>query len=118
MNTKNFKLFNFLKPDEKYISSEEMLKRGGDKMLGKEEYEYLLAFPDKIPTEWQKFYIIFGKDLKRDSVGDLHVPYLRFEGGQWVLGFDWLGYNWDDDDRLACSESLDIRTVGTLPEVV
>lgn len=42
----------------------------------------------------------------RDSNGNLHVPYLNWNGDRWVLNFNWVDNDFNDNDVLARSNSF------------
>ena len=100
---------SFLKDSDKngYIDGPEMRKRAPEFKgnLGLSDGKIMLADGGKlIPKEFRDFYIPLPGTLLRDPDGRLHVPYLNFDVGRWVLSFDWLDDVWAGRGRLACSE--------------
>lgn len=84
------KFIDYLKPEETYVVGEEMLRRGGDEMTGKEDLEYYQAHPDLLKNYKDKF-LIFGGYSKLDSNDSRDVASLRWVGDRWILFWDWLG---------------------------
>ena len=48
--------------------------------------------------------------ILRDSDGNLNVPYLYWNGDRWVLNFNWLRNDFNDNDRLARVVSYSLRS--------
>jgi len=97
---------SFRKDGEPPISGDEVRKRAiqfrGN--LGLADGKRMLAEQDKISAELQEYCISLPGTVLRDSDDYLHVPCLRFFDGHWVLDFFWLGGDWPDYVRFACSE--------------
>ena len=55
--------------------------------------------------QWVVLKVIYCIIL-RDSDGNLNVPYLNWNGDRWVLNFNWLDNDFNDNDRLARGYSL------------
>lgn len=93
---------SFVKDGEKWISSEEMIKRAKElgAMLGQHHAEWLLERQKEIPKEWLKVYIVFPGTVWRDPGGRLYVPYLGRDGEQWCLRFGCLDFDWRSGGRL------------------
>lgn len=97
---------SFLKGPKTLLSGEAM-RRHAVKLkgnLGLADGKRLLAEQDKIPAEFQDFYIPLPGTVLRDPIGDLRVAYLYWHGDRWLLSFRWLGDDRDDRGRFACSE--------------
>lgn len=90
MNIQKLELVSFLKEGEEYINGEEMLNRAGSAIV---DYEELLKQQSEFPEEWREFNILFPK-ASLDVHRFRHVPYLGWDGGQWVLNFYWVGHNY------------------------
>lgn len=93
-------LVPFLKDGESGISGDEMIKRAKelDADLGQHYAESLLANQQKIPKEWEKFFLIFPDTIWYDpDFGDHYMPCLDCYDGQWNLGFFWLFNGLGDD---------------------
>ena len=52
-------------------------------------------------VKWIMSYIIL-----RNSDGNLHVAYLNWNDDAWVLNFNWLDNDWNENDRLVACEFL------------
>lgn len=87
MNIQKLELASFLREGEEYINGEEMLNRAGSAIV---DYEELLKQQSEFPEEWREFYILFPK-ASLDVHRFRHMPYLFWDGGQWVLNFLWVG---------------------------
>lgn len=85
-------LVEFLKDKESFVPGDVMRERakelGG--LTGQFHAERLLGGAESIPKEWRQFYLLFPGTVWRDSGGDLLVPYLRWDGDRWFLGWGWL----------------------------
>lgn len=92
----------FLLKGESYIKGEELVERAKKMQanLGQRQAEYLLDHQDKIPEEWRQYYLVFPGTTWRGRGGFRSVPYLRWDGERWCLGFAWLGSVFDSGDRL------------------
>jgi len=66
--------------------------------------DYLLAHPELILEEWKGKYIFFWGTIYRGSGGRLYVRYLRWGGGAWNWGYNWLDDSWDSYYPVACSQ--------------
>ncbi len=89
---------SFLKGSESYINGEEMVIRARTEFganYGQEDAEWLLEHQAEIPVDLQKYYLVFPGTVWQDSRGVRDVPYLDWNGDQWILNFNWL----DDDFR-------------------
>ena len=98
-------IVGFLEGNESRVNGEVMKQRAKklNANLGQHHAEYLLEHQDLIPKEWRgKFYLTFPGTVWRGRGGDRFVPYLFWLGGEWCLGFDWLGLGWVSYARLVC----------------
>ncbi|OGL68956.1 hypothetical protein A3B21_04425 [Candidatus Uhrbacteria bacterium RIFCSPLOWO2_01_FULL_47_24] len=98
---------SFLKEGEAVISGPEMRTRARELKgnWGLSDGKRMLADKGKlIRAEFHPFYIPLAGTLLRGPGGGLDIPCLDFDGGRWYLYFGWLGHDWDDCGRLACSE--------------
>lgn len=95
-------LAEFLKKGETSVIGDVMFDRAVelDNRASQQHAERLLAQQDSIPEEWRKFYLVFPGTKWRHSGGGPLVPYLRWSGVKWYLGWRWLGYHWNSDCRL------------------
>ncbi len=93
---------SFLEKGESCVNGEVMLQRAKAKGLDWSQYdaEYLLEHQDEIPKKLRKFCLPFTGTVWRDSGGGRCVACLDWCGGEWCLGWGWLGYDWDSDCRL------------------
>ena len=89
-----------------WINSDEMIKKSKELngYVGMAEAEYLLEHQDLIIKDIQDKYIIFPATILRNSSGGRCVAYLLWDGGRWVLHFNWLDHRWDGFALVACSE--------------
>lgn len=62
----------------------------------------LLVHTELIPEEWKGKYIFFWGTIYRNSVGDLYVRYLYWDGSKWYWFYFWL----DDDFNSDCPAAL------------
>lgn len=108
LKIKDLQLSEFLKNGEISINGDEMAKRAKESgsNFRQSEAEWLLKNQEKIPTEWQKYYIAFPGTVWRDSCGDRNVPFLFWRGDGWYLGFRWLEGDWDSIDRVLRSRKV------------
>ncbi len=97
-------LEEFLTKDdtEGYISGNELEKRikGRDDLAGQRHLEAMLWDQASIPVEWRNFYLVAPGTVWVYSNGCRDVPYLYWDGKQWVLDFFWIDYFFDSIDRL------------------
>ena len=104
LDSKPFKpdIKEFLKPNESYVNGEAMKQRAKElnAHLGQHHAEYLEEHPELIPKEWRDKYLVFPGTVWQDRDGSRSVPYLRWGGGEWCLGFNRLRLGWGGDDRL------------------
>jgi len=107
-------LASFLEPGESYVNGETMRQRAVvlKANLGLADLKVALADQAKISEEAKPFYIVFPGTVLRDPDGrlcvaylswggDLCVAYLGWDDDRWVVDFDRVASDWDDDDRLA-----------------
>ncbi len=104
---KDLEFISFLEKGEEYVKGE-VLRQRAVKLkanLGLCDGKYLLEHQDEIPAKLRgKKYIVLSGTLLRDSGGGLHVPYLRWHGGRWVLSFIWVGLGFSAGGCLARSK--------------
>lgn len=88
--------------DNGVISGPEFEKRAkAQKDIGGQRHlEDMLRQADKIPVEHRKFCLVATETVWDDSVGRRLVPYLRWRGGRWSLGFHCLGAGFHSGCRL------------------
>ena len=58
-----------------------------DRLLGQVHCEYLVAHPDQIPEEYEKFMLVFAGTIWRSPDGNHQVPCASFRQGEWSLIF-------------------------------
>ena len=58
-----------------------------DRLLGQVHCEYLVAHPDQIPEDYQKFMLVFAGTIWRSPDGNHQVPCATFRQGEWSLIF-------------------------------
>ena len=101
-------LDTFLCEGESNVVGHTMLRRGKEGAkergagAGQLHAERMIEQQDKIPVEWQDFYLVFIGTVWCGPDGDLCVPYLYYDDDGWHLDWRWLDYDWglNDDDRL------------------
>jgi hypothetical protein len=93
----------FLKRDESYVKGTIMMDRakGMGSLAGQLHAERLLDQQESIPKELRNFYFVFTGTVWCNPDGDLHVPYLYWNGVKWILIFDCLDDGFDSSNRLA-----------------
>ena len=69
--------------------------------LGQRHCEYLLANPEMIPEEYNRYTLVFGGTLWRDGAGNHLVPCLHRSRGEWTIIFGILEMGMDGTDRMA-----------------
>ncbi|MCX6721559.1 MAG: hypothetical protein NT026_03110 [Candidatus Staskawiczbacteria bacterium] len=94
-------LQEFLQKGESHVSGEEMVKRAEIK-TGLHHAEAMLRNQEKIPAEWQKFYLVF-TEVWRGPDGSRRVWCLGWGGGRWGLDGYWLDGAFDSSARLVGS---------------
>ena len=93
----------FLKDGESLIGGEELILRARgelDANYGQEDADWLVKNQSKIPEGLRPFYLVFTGTIWEASGGSRDVAYLRFDGRQWILRFDWLDDGFRSRDRL------------------
>lgn len=114
---KQIQFIDYLKDSEKYVTGEEMLKRGGLDMAGKEDLEYYLAHPELL-EDYKDNYLIFGGYTKLDPYGDRRVAYLLWVGDRWILSWRWLESGFSRRALLVrARKSLDLKVSWPLDEL-
>jgi len=99
-------LDTFLREDESSVIGHTMLERAKEDAeekgarTGQLHAERMLEQQDKIPAEWQNFYLVFTGTVWRGSSGDVCVPFLCWGGVRWRLYWDFLDGGWSDSNRL------------------
>jgi len=99
-------LDTFLREDESSVIGHTMLERAKEDAeekgarTGQLHAERMLEQQDKIPAEWQNFYLVFTGTVWRSSGGFICVPCLCWGGGEWRLSGGCLGSDWDGLSRL------------------
>jgi len=93
VGTIELELNEFLREGEEFVKGEVMRERSKQLgfVLGERHARALLKRQDRIPEAWRQYYLVFPGTVWRDHDGFLGVPYLRWYGGQWDLGFRWIG---------------------------
>lgn len=96
---------SFVRKNESYVGGELMLKRAllHRANFGLADVKYLLDHQSEIPVALRRQYLVFTGTLLRDTRRGLHIPYLYWNGRNWVLIFAWLGLEWDDSARFVRS---------------
>ncbi len=89
--------------DEPFMVGEDVVERvrSMSPKLGQRHCEYLLAHPDMIPEEYNRYTLVFGGTLWRDQAGNHLVPCLHRSQGEWKIIFGLLEMGMDDTDRMA-----------------
>lgn len=59
--------------------------------------DWCLAHPEFIPEGWKGKAVFFWGTVYRNSVGDLCVRYLYWDGGRWDWHYLWLENHWSFD---------------------
>ena len=92
----------FKADDEEDLYGEEVVERvlALDGMLGQRHAEYLLAHPDEIPEEFQRYSLIFPGTVWRSPEGNHQVPCANWRQGTWELTFGIVEGGFDASDRL------------------
>lgn len=91
----------------KFVEGKKLRKElGGQKVLNANVLGYLLAHPELIPDEWKGKAIFFWGTIYCDSVGNLSVRCLRWNGIQWSWSFYWLDDCFYDNNPAAVSASI------------
>lgn len=107
IGTIELELNEFLLEGEDYVKGDVMRERARKFgfVLGERHARALLARQNEIPESWRKFYLVFPGTVWQDGRGSLGVPGLDWDGGQWVLDFDWLEGGFSSDDRVVAPRS-------------
>ncbi len=71
-----------------------------ERMLGQRHAEYLLAHPDEIPEDFQRYSLIFPGTVWRSPEGNHQVPCANWRQGSWELTFGIVEGGFDASDRL------------------
>ena len=89
--------------DEPFMVGDDVIDRvrSMSPKLGQRHAEYLLAHPDMIPEEYNRYSLVFGGTLWRDQAGNHLVPCLHRSRGEWTLIFGILEMGMDNTDRMA-----------------
>lgn len=98
----------FVRSNESFLSLNEVRKRAKKikACLGQHHAEWLLENQHLISWEWRNYHLIFPGTVWQVDEKNYRIPYLRWDGWQWILDFCY-GENWDtDDDRLVRPRSL------------
>lgn len=75
----------FVNDDEYFILGTEMLKRiRGHKCLGQRQAEAMLRNQERIPEEWQDYWLVFPASQQRES-GVVEVPFIKWTFDRWLL---------------------------------
>ena len=99
-------LDTFLREDESSVIGHTMLERAKEDAeekgarTGQLHAERMLEQQDKIPAEWQNFYLVFTGTVWRNSDGRIYVPYLYWSDDEWRLRWRYLGTYWSVNNRL------------------
>ena len=99
-------LDTFLREDESSVIGHTMLERAKEDAeekgarTGQLHAERMLEQQDKIPAEWQNFYLVFTGTVWRNSDGRIYVPFLYWNDGRWRLRWRYLGTYWSVNNRL------------------
>ncbi|MCH7792056.1 MAG: hypothetical protein IID31_07240, partial [Planctomycetes bacterium] len=95
-------LTSFKAEGEEDLFGEEVVERvlALDGMLGQRHAEYLLAHPDEIPDDFQRYSLIFPGTIWRSPEGNHQVPCANWRQGSWELTFGIVEGGFDASDRL------------------
>ena len=77
----------------------------GKPVLNANVLGYLLAHPELIPEEWEKYRVFFWGTIYRDLHGFLCVRCLDWRDGGWRWHYSWLDLVWLDLDPAALRAS-------------
>lgn len=94
--------------DGGWINTDKMRKRAVELQgnLGLSDGKRIVHEQDELSAEFNGVsYIPLPGTVLRSPDGRLCVPYLYRDGGRLVVFFDWVGCDWRDRGRFACSES-------------
>ncbi|OGZ76229.1 MAG: hypothetical protein A3G45_02325 [Candidatus Staskawiczbacteria bacterium RIFCSPLOWO2_12_FULL_37_15] len=85
-------------------SGEEMVKRAKEQgaLTGLRHAEAMLRNQERIPVEWQKYYLVFSEVWQGPGGGRL-VWRLSWDGAHWRLVYGWLGCGFVSSYRLVAS---------------
>jgi hypothetical protein len=89
--------------DEPFMVGDDVIDRvrSMSPKLGQRHCEYILAHPEMIPEEYNRYTLVFGGTLWRDQAGNHLVPCLHRSRGEWTLIFGILEMGMDNTDRMA-----------------
>ena len=89
--------------DEPFVVGDDVIDRvrSMSPKLGQRHCEYLLAHPEMIPEDYNRYTLVFGGTLWRDQAGNHLVPCLHRSQGEWKLIFGILEMGMDNTDRMA-----------------
>jgi len=98
----DLEVISFLREGEGSVSGDVMRKRAVELGVnfGQRHAEFLLEHQGEIPRNWRDYYLVSPGTVWRDSGGGFFMPFLRWLGRRWVLGFHWLGDDWSSNGRL------------------
>ena len=97
----DFSLYPFVTSSEEYATWDMMLDRARKfNAYGSQNIaEYFLSNQKNIPTEWQKYNIIFPNTTWESSTDHKLCPYLSYRTDKWVLDYYWFLYDFHHNDR-------------------
>ena len=104
----------FVTSAEARLNGEEMMRRAKKhNALGQHYAEYLMEHQRLIPEEEQDHYLVFPETVWWDEgASAMMVPCLRYQNGQWYLGFHWIGSVWLDNVRFVSSREQLVEETG------
>lgn len=99
----DLRLATFLNHDEQYVTGDTMRERAKNigANLGQRHAEHFLDHQEEIPESYRPYWLIFPGTVWRGRDGALLVPCLHWDGGRWLLSFDWLGHRFRSHGRVS-----------------
>lgn len=87
--------------NESVVSGAVMLSRvkSQGKLAGQLHAEKFIQ-PDKIPTEWRDFYLLFPGTIWRSADNKQYIPALNWNGSSWEIAFEPLASNFGKFTRV------------------
>ncbi len=94
-------LSEFVHQFEEYATWDVMLKRAEtiSALFPQQQAELLLKEQAVIPESWRTFNIVFPGTIWKSVTGELHCPFLRWNGEAWCFDFYWFAYDFHHNDR-------------------
>ncbi len=97
----------FVETSEEYAIWEAMMQRAAEnKAVGsQQDAKYLLQNQELIPSEWQKYNLIFPQTVWTSVTGHKLCPFLSCKEGHWVINYYWFLYDFHHNDRFLVKKS-------------